>query len=79
MFVFCTFGGGAIIESLGGTSQTAILIGAILGLGYSILNAYFPNHLKIFKNNKENIENIANAIPTCEDCNCTDENEDDGC
>ena len=77
MFVFSTVGGGAIIESLGGTSQTAILIGAILGLAYSILNAYFPNKLKILNNNKDDIQNIADSIPKSE-CNCSKEIDDEG-
>ena len=68
MFVFSTIGGGAIIESLGGTSQTAILIGAILGLAYSIINAYFPNKFAWLKNNTNEIQTIADAIP--KECNC---------
>lgn len=74
MFVFATFGGGAIINALGGTSQATILIGAILGLGYSILNAYYPNHLKLLNNNKQNIEDIANSVSNMKhECNCDDE------
>lgn len=76
MFVFSACGGGAIIESLGGTSQTAILVGAIIGLGYSILNAYFPNHLSILGNNKQNIKDIANSLPKeDEECVCYGEEE----
>lgn len=71
MFVFSTIGGGAIIKWLGGTSQAMVLIGACIGLAYSIVNAYFPNHLKILNNNKDNIENIANCV-----CN---ENKDTIC
>lgn len=63
MFVFSTIGGGAIINWLGGASQAGIVIGACLGLGYSILNAYFPNHLKILKNNRKSIEEVADSIP----------------
>ena len=81
MFVFATFGGGAIVNWLGGTSQASILIGAILGLGYSIVNAYFPNHMKWLKNNKD-IDTIANNLPKIDDCVCEEEDcvcsEDDG-
>ena len=62
MFVFSAIGGGAIIEMLGGTSQAAIIIGAVIGLGYSILNAYYPNHLKILNNNRDVIENVATSV-----------------
>lgn len=72
MFVFSTVGGGAIVEALGGTSQTAIVIGAILGLAYSILNAYFPNKMKWLNNNKD-IETIANCV-----CNSENVDEEDG-
>lgn len=87
MFVFSTIGGGAIINWLGGTSQAGIVIGACLGLGYSILNAYFPNYLKILNNNKKDIENVANIVghdqevkesqdvQKVEDCIC----DEDGC
>lgn len=82
MFVFSTVGGGAIINWLGGTSQAAIIIGACLGLGYAILNAYFPNHMKWLKNNKESIDTIAENIPKSDECVCDDKececSEDDG-
>lgn len=58
MFVFSAIGGGAIIDMLGGTSQASIIIGACLGVGYAIINAYFPNHLG-WLNNK-----------ITENCNC---------
>lgn len=67
MFVFSTIGGGAIINWLGGTSQAVILVGACVGLGYSVLNAYFPNHLSFLKNNEKDIETLANNIPYEED------------
>ena len=73
MFVFSTIGGGAIVNWLGGTSQAGILIGAILGLLYSIINAYFPNHMKWLKNNKDNISSVANTIPESETCECSEE------
>lgn len=77
MFVFSTFGGGAIIAALGGTSQAAIVIGAILGLAYSFINAYFPNHLAWLNNNRKAIDDVADAvsnIPSKENI----EDEDDG-
>lgn len=70
MFVFSACGGGAIIDALGGTSQTAIVIGAILGLAFSIINAYYPNFFKFLNNNHRNIENIANCISDEETCDC---------
>ena len=76
MFVFSAIGGGAIIETLGGTSQASILIGAILGLGYAILNAYFPNHLNILNNNKDIIQDVADSVSE-EECECDE--EDCGC
>ena len=79
MFVFSAVGGGAIIDVLGGTSQASILIGAILGLAYAILNAYFPNHLKILNNNKNIIEDVAESISENEDCECSEEEDDGGC
>lgn len=83
MFVFSTVGGGAIVNWLGGTSQAVIIIGAIIGLAYSIINAYFPNYMKWLGNNKDNIETIANNVPKS-DCECSKENcecseEDGGC
>ena len=78
MFVFSTIGGGAIINWLGGTSQAVIVIGAIIGLGYSILNAYFPNHLNFLNNNAESIEKVADGICDDEECMCEIEDED-GC
>lgn len=63
MFVFSTIGGGAIINVLGGTSQASIIIGACVGLAYSIINAYFPNYLKIFNNDNRT------------DCSCEIPNE----
>ena len=78
MFVFSTVGGGAIINWLGGTSQAVIIIGACCGLGYSILNAYFPNYLKILNNNKQNIETIANCVcEENEECTCNEDEEED--
>ena len=75
MFVFSTIGGGAIINWLGGSSQAVIIIGACLGLGYSILNAYFPNHLDILNNNKKVIEDVSECVCNPEyECDC---NEDD--
>lgn len=56
MFVFSTIGGGAIVNWLGGTSQATIFVGACCGLIYSIINAYFPNYLKILNNNKNDVE-----------------------
>lgn len=79
MFVFSAVGGGAIIDVLGGTSQASILIGAILGLAYAFLNAYFPNYLKILNNNKEIIEDVAESISEKEDCECSEEEDDGGC
>lgn len=67
MFVLSALGGGAIIEALGGTSQTAIVIGALLGLGYSILNAYFPNQFKFLNNHRKEINDISECV-----CNQTD-------
>lgn len=79
MFIFSTVGGGAIVESLGGTSQTAIFIGAILGLAYSIINAYYPNFFGFLKNNKRNIQDIADVISKCDNCDCIEVDEDNGC
>ena len=62
MFVFGTFGGGAIIDTLGGTSQAAIIIGAILGLVFSFVNAYFPNHFAWLNNNGKEICDVAEAV-----------------
>ena len=76
MFVFSTIGGGAIINWLGGTSQAMVLIGALLGLGYSILNAYFPNYLKILKNNNRYIGKIASCV-SHKECDCENRDEEE--
>ena len=57
MYILSTLGGGAIIESLGGESQAVIVIGALLGLAYAILNSYYPNNFKFLNNNKKEICN----------------------
>ena len=69
MFVFSTLGGGAIIESLGGTSQVAIVVGAIVGLAFSFVNAYYPNFFKFLNNNRRTIKELADSIPQ-EECQC---------
>jgi len=69
MFVFSTLGGGAIIESLGGTSQVAIVVGAIVGLAFSFVNAYYPNFFKFLNNNRKTIKELADSIPQ-EECQC---------
>lgn len=61
MFVFSAFGGGAIIDWLGGTSQASIIIGACLGVGYAIVNAYFPNYFDWLNNN----------VPKTQNCECS--------
>ena len=70
MFVFSACGGGAIIDALGGTSQTAIFIGAVIGLAYAFVNAYFPNHFSWLNNNKKDISDIADTLSKC---NCSEE------
>lgn len=80
MFIFSACGGGAIIETLGGTSQVAIIVGAILGLAFSIINAYFPNFFGFLNNNRKNIQDIADAVSKCDNCDCIEETDDDnGC
>lgn len=69
MFLFSACGGGAIINSLGGTSQVAIVVGAIVGLAYSLLNAYYPNFFKFLNNNRENIQTIADCV-SHDECKC---------
>ena len=69
MFVFSACGGGAIIDALGGTSQTAIVIGAILGLIFSYINAYYPNFLKFLNNHKREINDVASCVNHECDCN----------
>lgn len=61
MYILSTLGGGAIIEALGGESQAVIVIGALLGLAYAILNSYYPNNFKFLKNDKDDT------------CNCNEE------
>lgn len=73
MFVFSACGGGAIINSLGGTSQVAIVVGAIVGLAYSLLNAYYPNFFKFLNNNRRNIQTIADCVS--HDCQCEVESD----
>jgi len=74
MFVFSTLGGGAIIDSLGGTSQVAIVIGAVIGLTFSIVNAYYPNFFKFLNNNRQNIKTIADCV-SHENCQCEMESD----
>ena len=76
MFVFSACGGGAIINSLGGTSQVAIVVGAIVGLAYSLLNAYYPNFFKFLNNNRRNIQTIADCV-SYDNCECQCEEESD--
>lgn len=75
MFIFSTCGGAGIINSLGGTSQTAILVGAVLGLIFSFINAYYPNFFGFLNNNKNAIESVANSINQC-DCDCSGDGEE---
>lgn len=70
MIMFSTCGGGAIIDVLGGSSQAAIFIGAVLGLIFSIVNAYFPDKLKILNNHN-------NSTCTCKPSTEDVEVEDD--
>jgi len=70
MFVFSACGGGAIIDALGGTSQASIIIGMILGLAFSIINAYYPNFFKFLNNHKRDIETVTNCISD-EEHKCT--------
>ena len=76
MFVFSACGGGAIIDALGGTSQTAIVIGAILGLIFSYINAYYPNFFKFLNNHEREINDVASCVNKHE-CGCNEAGEEE--
>ena len=76
--VLTTVGGSALIGYFGGDTQLTLFAGAIAGIIVGIVDAYYPNFLKIFKND----------IKPCY-CDCADGMEenieeeysdnDDGC
>ena len=76
--VLTTVGGSALGGYLGGDTQLTLFAGAIAGIIVGIVDAYYPNFMKIFKNN----------IKPCY-CDCADgleenieeeySDNDDGC
>lgn len=76
--VLTTVGGSALVGYFGGDTQLTLFAGAIAGIIVGIVDAYYPNFLKIFKNN----------IKPCY-CDCADgleenieeeySDNDDGC
>ena len=76
--VLTTVGGSALIGYFGGDTQLTLFAGAIAGIIVGIVDAYYPNFLKIFRND----------IKPCY-CECADgleenieeeySNNDDGC
>ncbi len=83
MYILSTLGGGAIIETLGGESQSAVIIGALLGLVYAIINSYYPNNFKILGNATQPSEPAEALGELNEDyiypLNNVDDNDEDGC
>lgn len=76
--VLTTVGGSALAGYLGGDTQLTLFAGAIAGIIVGIVDAYYPNFMKIFRNN----------IKPCQ-CDCADgleenieeeySDNDDGC
>lgn len=76
--VLTTVGGSALSGYLGGDTQLSLFAGAIAGIIVGIVDAYYPNFMKIFRNN----------IKPCQ-CDCADgleenieeeySDNDDGC
>lgn len=76
--VLTTVGGSALVGYLGGDTQLTLFAGAVAGIIVGIVDAYYPNFMKIFRNN----------IKPCQ-CDCADGLEenieeeyldnDDGC
>lgn len=48
--VLTTVGGSALVGYLGGDTQLTLFAGAIAGIIVGIVDAYYPNFLKIFRN-----------------------------
>jgi hypothetical protein len=48
--VLTTVGGIALVGYLGGDTQLTLFAGAIAGIIVGIVDAYYPNFLKIFRN-----------------------------
>ena len=76
--VLTTVGGSALVGYFGGDTQLTLFAGAIAGIIVGIVDAYYPNFLKIFRND----------IKPCY-CDCADgleenieeeySDNDDGC
>lgn len=49
--VLTTVGGSALVGYFGGDTQLTLFAGAIAGIIVGIVDAYYPNFLKIFRNN----------------------------
>lgn len=64
--VLTTVGGSALVGYFGGDTQLTLFAGAIAGIIVGIVDAYYPNFMKIFRNN----------IKPCY-CNCAEELEED--
>lgn len=48
--VLTTVGGSALVGYFGGDTQLTLFAGAIAGIIVGIVDAYYPNFLKIFRN-----------------------------
>ena len=76
--VLTTVGGSALVGYFGGDTQLTLFAGAIAGIIVGIVDAYYPNFLKIFRND----------IKPCQ-CDCAEgleenieeeySDNDDGC